>query len=725
MVLIGVAALYTELVASRHPQANMLDLTAVVRDGFYSRERSSAFPGPHGFVDQAYRWTGPTSRLVLWPAIPAAGILELGYLIPPPLGRVRLEVGQRFALYLLPARNLRTLHLLLPPAGGTHVRLIQTAPMTIQNRELGAIVSSSRWWAVAPRGWAGVLAACWRLLGGLPLTLALLAGLGLLLRLPYRWTIGLMALLLGVTAAVAVRSPWDSRAIQPTLQALAVYAAVGTILCYVARRVGVRSWTAGIGGVWMLSWVLFFHPAIYSDGVGYYAYVRSIFVDGDLRFYNELDSTQTPLRAHNVAVGFTRTGYVHNPFSAGPAIVWTPFWLLAHGITWAGQRIGLAWHLDGYAPPYVVLVTLASALAGLATMIGSFVIVRRWFTEAIAALAAITIYFGSNLLFYAQINGSFAHSISAATATWFFLAVLQLDEAPTRRRWLALGLATGLMLVTYWITVLLLIAPFLVVLRHGWRRMRQGDWYGLAWLGIGAIGSASLALLVFAPQMFAWKTIYGSWLVVPQGQDFVTPRNIQLAAALFSPFRGMAWWTPAYFAGLIGSAWFALRSPWPGRALLATIVVYVIYNASLPDWHGSDAFGMRRLAALAPVFALGLAAIFSGVRWNPTLPVALASLLSGWGVRMAVYHWMQGIPHDLHTWEQFDLRAVLLSPDLFPIRSFRILVQQGWIGTFFQAPGRGNAMILVACLLIISGVLLAGRRLRWRPIVGTAGTGAR
>src|SRR5207247_1758341 len=38
---------------------------------------------------------------------------------------------------------------------------------------------------------------------------------------------------------------------------------------------------------------------------------------------------------------------------------------------------------------------------------------------------------------------------------------------------------------------------------------------------IGPAAAAGAALIVFAPQLVAWKLLYGSWLTVPQGESFM------------------------------------------------------------------------------------------------------------------------------------------------------------------------------------------------------------
>src|SRR5215467_5736350 len=69
------------------------------------------------------------------------------------------------------------------------------------------------------------------------------------------------------------------------------------------------------------------NPWVRGDGVGYYAYLRSVLIDHDLRFENDyLAGNESFVLARVDAQGhllpnlYTKTGYVENHFSVGPAM---------------------------------------------------------------------------------------------------------------------------------------------------------------------------------------------------------------------------------------------------------------------------------------------------------------------------------------------------------------------------------------------------------------------
>src|SRR5229473_1825611 len=80
------------------------------------------------------------------------------------------------------------------------------------------------------------------------------------------------------------------------------------------------------------------NPWVRGDGVGYYAYLRSALIDHDLRFETDyLRANESFVIAKVDTQGkllpqfYTKTGYVENHFSVGPATLWAPILVAVHG----------------------------------------------------------------------------------------------------------------------------------------------------------------------------------------------------------------------------------------------------------------------------------------------------------------------------------------------------------------------------------------------------------
>jgi hypothetical protein len=106
-----------------------------------------------------------------------------------------------------------------------------------------------------------------------------------------------------------------------------------------------------------------------------------------------------------------------------------------------------------------------------------------------------------------------------------------------------------------------------------------------------------------------------------------------------------------------------------GEGVLVAIVfgLYFLYNATLPDWHGSGTFGPRRLANVWPLLVPALAALLSMIsikgRW---LPLTLCTICVTWStaimLRFVTYH----IPRQPSELDVLGVAEFVLAPDNLP-----------------------------------------------------------
>ena len=93
---------------------------------------------------------------------------------------------------------------------------------------------------------------------------------------------------------------------------------------------------------------LYLKKTVYGDGVYYYSWLRSIVIDRDIRFNNEY-------RDLGGSQPMSKTGLIGNKYAIGPAIIWSPAFLLVHSFL----------HGDGYSLPYQLAVGLTSVCASI------------------------------------------------------------------------------------------------------------------------------------------------------------------------------------------------------------------------------------------------------------------------------------------------------------------------------------------------------------------------
>jgi hypothetical protein len=155
------------------------------------------------------------------------------------------------------------------------------------------------------------------------------------------------------------------------------------------------------------------NPWVRGDGVGYYAFARSLLIE------HRLDFTQDWLRANaSFRMGRvdaegrirpeerTATGKLDNHFSIGPAILWAPLLVVAHGSVLLYDRAGGKIPSDGYSAPYRTAMAAETALYGFLALLIGFRMARALVPEHWAFLATLGIWLGTSLPVYMTLNPS-------------------------------------------------------------------------------------------------------------------------------------------------------------------------------------------------------------------------------------------------------------------------------------------------------------------------------
>jgi hypothetical protein len=122
--------------------------------------------------------------------------------------------------------------------------------------------------------------------------------------------------------------------------------------------------------------------------------------------------------------------------------------------------------------------------------------------------------------------------------------------------------------------------------------------------------------IMLLPQMVAWRSIYGQFVVMPQGDSFMQWTKPALLQVLFSMRHGLFSWTPAVLLSVVGLRWLIRRDGSIGWPALVVVLLAIYVNASVNDWWAGEAFGARRFIGDTVLFALGLTAIFAVGSWQ-------------------------------------------------------------------------------------------------------------
>jgi hypothetical protein len=367
--------------------------------------------------------------------------------------------------------------------------------------------------------------------------------------------------------------------------------------------------------------LLLVNPLVHGDGVGYYAYLRAPLIQHNLRFEEDwrhanLGFVESRLNSENQlhADQYTSTGYISNLFTIGPAILWTPFFLLAHVTVLVADWFGAHIPADGFSLPYRVLVAFGTAFYGFCGLLLSYLLARKFLDPSCALLATLGIWAGSSLPVYMYFNPFWSHAHSAFMVALFLWYWDHTRPNRTFGQWLLLGLISGLLVDVYFVNGVFLLIPLVESIQDYVGDLRSKDGTAaLHLLGANVLYLAAIGIVVL-PTLLTRKIVFGGMLRF--GAYTVLPWNWRAPywhSVLFSSDHGILSWTP-----LLGFALLGLFLPFTGGkrvkaylALAAVAFYYVI--SSYPYWDGLSSYGDRFFISLTPVFVFGLALLLERV----------------------------------------------------------------------------------------------------------------
>ena len=380
------------------------------------------------------------------------------------------------------------------------------------------------------------------------------------------------------------------------------------------------------------------NKVIQNDVIMYYAYLPATFIFHDLTF-----DFSTKLPADFEGQIWLQTSPTGKPIlrmTMGMAILWIPFFLIAHG---AAHILGVS--TLGYSWPYSFSIFVATLFY---LFIGLFFlrkILVRFVSDITVAVTLVLIVLATNLMFYVISEPGMTHVYNFALISAFIYFSLKWIEKPELKNTIILGLLAGIIVLIRPVNILVGLFPALI----GITSFKQlGDRIIYNWKMILVAGVS--AFLVLVPQMLYWKMQTGQFLFnsyMDQGKFyFFQP---QIINGLFSFRKGWLIYTPVMIFGLAGFFWLRKRSP---ELFLPTLVfvvlnIYVVY--SWWCWWYGGCYGSRPMIDMYGIMALPLAAfiekIWAGKNWLK-IPVAIVLVAMLWlnqfqmsQYRTSLLHW--------------------------------------------------------------------------------------
>ena len=359
---------------------------------------------------------------------------------------------------------------------------------------------------------------------------------------------------------------------------------------------------------------------ITGDGKSYYAWLRSVALDGDLDFRNDYLLIYPPEPLPPDVGRITTRGLVNNKYPVGFAVAAAPGFLVGHGLALlVGQPT------TGVSAPYQFAVTVWLQLLTLTALFLLWPALTRLGSDGwVAALVVGSALLCTNLLHYTA-RPVMAHAPGLAALCFaVYCGVRALEDSTCRSRWLiATGGWLGLAVIIRPSTVA--IVPFFLALALPVLRQSPRNW----------LLPAIPFLSVLSIQVGAMSLLWGRLTFSGYSEEGFTAGIAGVASTLFSRRHGVFVYHPWYLIALLGCA--AALVPRGTRRLaggaVASFAILAVINGTWWAWWFGDSFGNRAFVEVIAVLVVPLAlwltdAARAGPRLIRTAAAALIVLAS-------------------------------------------------------------------------------------------------
>lgn len=342
---------------------------------------------------------------------------------------------------------------------------------------------------------------------------------------------------------------------------------------------------------------------MWADPVGYYVYLPATFI------YN-FDAAELPEKiTEKTGDGFTvnEQGKIITRYSCGVAILQSPVFLAVHlfaGLTGQEQ--------DGFSGIYHRVSIFAAILYSFLGIVLLWYFLLGYFNKLISGLTILTLFFGTNLLYYTIDATGMSHVYS------FFLFALLLvlsksffKEGQQRKRLIYF------FLISIVSSLIILVRPTNIAFVGLVFILDCNSWNDLKLRLVQILSIKNIIILtisvflVFLPQLLYWKYTSGSYITDSyEGYGFTNWASPKIIEFLFSTNNGLFTYNPIYFIILFSLVFMILKKQKNGIYILGLFVGLIYVFSSWFVFSFGCAFGSRNFVEYTTIFALPLGFLF-------------------------------------------------------------------------------------------------------------------
>lgn len=331
-----------------------------------------------------------------------------------------------------------------------------------------------------------------------------------------------------------------------------------------------------------------------SDMEGYYQYLFHFFVK-DWSLFDRMPWT--------IPYGEGKTLSV---FTCGLAILWSPFFLMAHLIS-----IFCGLPADGKTNLYYGFILVAGLFYTYLGLVFVYKLLCRYFSHRTSFYTTSLFFLATNVFFYSVLLGAgMSHVYSFTMVTIYLYFSHRFAENQSLKNLILLGVPFAMAVLIRPTNIISGLYLFLIGVSN-WETLRERFYFWVknywAILSLLVIG-----ILVFIPQMAYWHFVTGKFLVYSyQEYGFPNWKLPKFGIVLFGKYNGWLTYTPIVIfalAGLFIQLWRRQMNSF-GTILILLFATYVNASWWVPTF--SAAVGQRAMIDFLPFLAIPLAFILN------------------------------------------------------------------------------------------------------------------
>jgi hypothetical protein len=327
-----------------------------------------------------------------------------------------------------------------------------------------------------------------------------------------------------------------------------------------------------------------------SDMEGYYQYLFHFFVK-DWALFDRMPWT--------IPYGDSKTLSV---FTCGLAILWSPFFLMAHLIS-----IFCGLPADGKTNLYYGFILVGGIIYTYVGLVFLYKLLCRYFSRRTSLLTTSLFFLTTNVFFYSVLLGAgMSHIYSFAMISIYMYFSHRFIEKQSLKNLILLGIPFALAVLIRPTNIISGLYLFLMGVSD-WKSLKERYFFWLKnyW---AIIALFVIGIVVFLPQMLYWHYVTGKYLVYSyQEYGFPNWKLPKFGIVLFGKYNGWLTYTPIVAVALAGLFIQLWRKQMNSLAILLILFFATYVNASwwVPTF--SAAVGQRAMIDFLPFLAIPLA----------------------------------------------------------------------------------------------------------------------